>query len=183
MATQRVGQIGFSLVAVALTPSAAQAEDASSARPSVVWTALQLVPSPGVSFNDRGTHAALRWQVTPAAWSYAAPQGVDSLRSLVVPPILRYGGSIEAHWSPGLRFDRTTTFRHDAGLRAYVPLAHKGEYLSASVGSALAFEGGEARPAYEAGLYTLFGFLGVVANGVPAESQRSLTVTLHLRVY
>lgn len=148
-----------------------------------MWTALQLIPSPGLSITPDESRAALRWHLTPLLWSYAAADGVESFRSLVVPPILRHGGSIEAHWSPGVWFGDSPTFRHDAGLRAYVPLAHKGEYLSACVGSAVAFEEGDALPAYEAGFYTLFGYLGLVANGVPAERRRSLTVTLDVRFF
>lgn len=69
-------------------------------RPTVSWTLAQLIPSPKVSFGDRGVHGALGWQLTPLSYAWGVHRRISPWRSFVVDPFARYGGSLEMYGAP-----------------------------------------------------------------------------------
>ena len=153
--------------------------------PSLVWLLTQLVPSPELVAGSEGGRFGLRWYVTPLLYSFGIHRRLSPWRVLVVEPVVRHSGSIELFASPEWVVYRGGTTLLDLGVRSTVPLLHRGEYLSASVGVAYtSFEGtGAAR--YEAGLYTVFGVFGLVVAASPnvALSPVSTSVTLRLRYF
>lgn len=153
--------------------------------PSLVWLVTQLVPSPEVVAGSEGARFGMRWNVTPLLYSFGIHRRLSPWRVLVVEPVVRHSGSIELFASPEWVVYRGGTTLLDLGVRSTVPLLHRGEYLSASVGVAYtSFEGtGAAR--YEAGLYTVFGVFGLVVSASPnlALAPVSTSVTLRLRYF
>ena len=68
------------------------------------------------------------------------------------------------------------------GLRAYFPLAHKGEYLSMSLGTSVyAFDG--LRVAYDVGAYILAGTLGFQMTFAPAHAPLAAIATFRVRYF
>ena len=175
---------------VLLAPAVAEAAPGRAAEPDVQpnlpWLAGQLVPSPEWLIDDDGARFGARWQVTPLLYSFGIDPRLSPWRVLVAEPVVRYAGSIELYGSPtylaggGAVADRWIL---RAGLRAYFPLLHRGEYLACSIGSALLHHRDQAGASYEAGLYTLFGFLGLQAAFVPTRGLRSTSLTLNVRVF
>lgn len=174
------------------SPAAAGAEpDPPPAEPhgsaDLLWAALQLVPSPETVIWNNQVRFGARWQVTPLLYSFGRSRRVSPWRSFLVEPIARHSGSIEAHFSPEIlagsipgAIDRWI-FR--AGLRGYLPLLHRGDYLSGSFGSALLATHGEVGAALDAGLHTLGGFFGLrVGHGI-TPGLRITTVALEIRIF
>ncbi|HQY64048.1 MAG: hypothetical protein IPF92_02515 [Myxococcales bacterium] len=153
--------------------------------PTFVWLLTQFVPSPELVVGSEGARFGVRWNVSPLLYSFGIHRRLSPWRVLVVEPVVRHSGSIEIFASPEWVVYRGGTTLLDLGVRSTVPLLHRGEYLSASVGVAYtSFEGvGAAR--YEAGLYTVFGVFGVVVSASPnlALAPVSTAVTLRLRYF
>ena len=69
------------------------------------------------------------------------------------------------------------------GLRSYVPLLHRGEYLSASAGGSVFTLGGKAGVGFDAGLHTFGGIFGLRVGYSPTPGLRMTTLALELRVF
>jgi len=69
------------------------------------------------------------------------------------------------------------------GLRSYFPLVEHGEYLSVSLGASQFFYDGQSGMAYEAGIYTLYGVVGLQVTASPSTSPLATIATLRLRYF
>lgn len=163
--------------------------------PTFWWALAQLVPSPEIVWGntkhigpngevDEQTRSAfgLRWQVTPALWSWGVHRKQPRWRFFVVDPLARHSGSIElaTHFEyVGGHVDRLLS---RPTLRAYLPLAQRGEYLSFSMGTSIyAYDG--LRVAYEAGIYTFAGVVGVQFTYAPSHAPMQAIATLRLKYF
>lgn len=156
-----------------------------SIAPSVWWLMAQAIPSPELVVGDEGARFGMRWQVTPFLYSFGIHRRLSPIRTLVVEPIVRHSGSIELFLSPEWVAYRGGTTLFDVGVRATVPLFHRGEYLSASFGAAHSSFEGASGVRYEAGIHVLFGTVGVVVSvsPTPALSPVATALTLRLRYF
>ena len=147
---------------------------------------MQLVPSPELVVQDDETAFGARWQLTPVLYSFGIHRSQSPWRALVVEPIVRQSGSVELYFSPeyiALGDDLSERFGTRAGLRSYLPVVERGDYLSLSFGtSALRFQG-ETSVAYEIGAHMLFGFLGTLASYSPTPEGGRFISTLHVRFF
>jgi hypothetical protein len=189
--------------ACALATPAACASEASPTEPDVhptlAWALVQLVPSPEVVVvgdgqqvfgrDDPGApavHFGVRWQITPFYWATGLRRGLSPLRTFVVEPRLRAGGGVEVYFAPEL-VTANLGFSHDwflrPGARAYVPLMDKGETLSFSLGAQAVIHAPDVGPAFEAGVYTMAGSVGLQAAFVPTKKLRMTTLTLAIRYF
>jgi hypothetical protein len=177
------GSTGRALAADTPAPPPTEPEP----RATLLWTVLQLVPSPEVLVWNGAARFAARWQITPLLWSYGINRKLSPWRSFVVEPIVRHAGSIEAYLSPeilaGSLAPGTERWLLRGGLRSYFPLLAKGDYLSGSVGGALLHAGDRNGPAFDAALHTLAGFFGLRAGYCPTPGLRVTTVALEIRIF
>jgi hypothetical protein len=175
-------------------PSPARAADTPSPPPTepepqatLLWTALQLVPSPEAVMWNGAVRFGARWQATPLLYSFGIQRRLSPWRSFVVEPTVRHAGSIELHVSPeilaGPLAAGTERWIVRAGLRSYVPLLYRGDYLSASAGGALLHAGDRNGAAFDAGLHTLGGFVGLRVGYCPTPRLRIATVALEIRIF
>lgn len=163
--------------------------------PTAAWLGSQLVPSPELAFgrqrhidptgkaeSDYSPSFGLRWQLTPVLWSFGVHPSQSRWRFFVVDPIARQSGSLELSTTfeyIGGHIDRVLA---RPGLRVYLPIAQKGEYLSASLGTSVySYDG--FRVAYDVGLYTLGGFLGLQLTVAPAHAPLAAITTIRLRYF
>lgn len=163
--------------------------------PTLAWAVLQLVPSPELAVGRQRrigptgevdesptTAFGLRWQATPLLWSFGVHRSQSRWRYFVVDPFARVSGSLELSASfeyIGGHVDRLLT---RPGLRVYLPLAQKGEYLSMSLGTSVyAYEG--LRVAYDVGAYVLAGLLGVRVTVAPTHAPLAAIATINLRYF
>jgi hypothetical protein len=164
--------------------------------PSLAWTATQLVPSPevgggrvrrtgtdGVQENTTELAFGLRWQLTPIAWSWGTNRRITRWRYVVVDPIARSSGSIELNTTFEYLFGHVDRLLVRPGIRATFPLAHRGEYLSASLGTSMYNYNGTPRVAYDVGAYILFGLFGVQVTVAPAHAPLSFIGTFRIRYF
>lgn len=169
--------------AAPLAPARAAEPDV---RPTLPWLAAQAVPSAEWLIADDGLRFGARWQVTPFLYSFGIDPRLSPVRILIAEPIMRFSGSVELYMSPaylagGGSIGERWLLR--GGLRAYLPLLHRGEYLAWSIGGAAVYHRDRPGVSYEAGLYTLFGMLGVQAAYIPTPGLRAASLTLHVRVF
>ncbi len=150
--------------------------------PSVWWLVAQAVPSPELVVGDQGPRFGMRWQVTPFLYSFGIHRRLSPIRTLVVEPVVRHAGSIELFLSPEWVAYRGGTTLFDVGVRATLPIFHRGEYLSASLGVAHTSFDGVSGVRYEAGVYVLFGVLGAVVSVSPTPELSPVSTALTLRV-
>ncbi|MBN9166070.1 MAG: hypothetical protein BGO98_49015 [Myxococcales bacterium 68-20] len=164
-------------------------------RPTLTWALLQLVPSPEVAVGrqrhigptgniDASARAAfgLRWQLTPVLWSFGVHPSQSRWRYLVVDPIARHSGSLELSASVEYIGGHIDSVLVRPGLRAYLPVAHRGEYLSVSLGTSVyAYDG--LRVAYDVGAYILGGTVGVQMTVAPTHAPLAAIATLRLRYF
>jgi hypothetical protein len=167
----------------------------ASPRPTLGWAILQLLPSPEIAVGRQrhidltgavdeslSTAFGLRWQVTPVLWSFGVHRSQSRWRYFVVDPFARVSGSLElsaAFEYIGGHVDRLLA---RPGLRAYLPLAQKGEYLSMSLGTSVySYEG--LRVAYDVGVYTLGGIVGLRVTVAPTHAPLAGIATLNLRYF
>lgn len=155
--------------------------------PTFAWFALQLLPSPEVAIGeDRGIATAafgLRWQLTPALWSWGVHRRVSGWRFFIVDPLARMSGSIalEQHFEYiAGHVDRLLV---RPGVKATFPLVSHGEYLAFSIGSSVYRYDDRAHAAYDVGLYTLFGMFGAVATIAPEHRALTTIATLRIRYF
>lgn len=164
-------------------------------QPTLAWAAFQLLPSPEVAFGrhrrisptgqaeaDHAPAFGLRWQLTPVLWSFGVHPRQSRWRYFVVDPIARHSGSLELSASVEYIGGHVDRLLARPGLRVYLPLAQKGEYLSMSLGTSVyAYEG--FRVAYDVGAYILGGFLGLQVTVAPTHAPLAAITTLRLRYF
>jgi hypothetical protein len=180
------------VVALGLTcgPACAQVaqadtQAASLGRPAAValWGLGQLIPSPLLAMDGHEVQGGLRWQLTPLSYSFGIAE--RPWRSLIVVPMARLSGSVELFVAPewtccaGGSKDGLLV---RAGARAYFPLLEHGESLAWSLGASY-WRHSRGGPAFELGLYTLFGVLGLNAMVSPGLEGRQLTLALSVRYF
>lgn len=150
------------------------------------WAATQLLPSPEWYLEPDRVSFGIRWQVTPLLYSFGVNRKLSPWRSFIVEPLVRHAGSIELFGSPEY-LTVTPSFRDNwllrGGLRAYFPLAQRGDYLSCSLGGSVLYFRGHPAMSYEAGLYTFYGILGVQVTYTPTPALRSTALTLSIRYF
>jgi hypothetical protein len=176
MAARTRARIVALLCATAITKTAA----ADGPRPTAAFLAGQLVPSPEVLAGQSGAHFGLRWQVTPALYSFGIHRSKSPWRSFIVEPVVRQSGSMELFVSPEVALG---TLGVRTGVRSYFPLVQRGEYLSWSVGSGFARLGSQNSAFYEAGAYVLFGLFGLQAAILPGVRDARFSATLCVRIF
>jgi hypothetical protein len=160
----------------------------SEVLPAIFWTLTQLVPNPEIAGAHGDAYFGARWQVTPLLYSFGVHRGAPPVRSFLVEPVLRHSGSIELFVSPeylATGESAATRWFLRPGLRAYFLLAQRGDYLSCSLGTSyvLAETRAHSGAAYEAGLYTLFGVLGVQITYSPTREPADWIATLSFRYF
>ncbi|HEY8086201.1 MAG TPA: hypothetical protein VIF09_00100 [Polyangiaceae bacterium] len=153
---------------------------------TVPWLVTQLVPSPELAYGQDVARFGTRWQVTPLLFSWGIHRGLSPWRFLVAEPFVRQSGSIELFATPeyffyGASFAEGWLFR--GGVRSYFPLVEHGEYLSVSVGASSFAFAGKAGAAYEAGVYALYGILGIQLTVTPSAPPIATIVTQRIRVF
>jgi hypothetical protein len=181
---------GAALLALPWMPAIAWGQDRPApTEPGVhvtlPWLVTQLVPSPEIAVGSQGAYFGMRWQLTPLLYSWGIHRGLSPWRAFIVEPNVRQSGSIELFFTPeyvatGASFADSWIPR--AGARAYFPLVEHGEYLSASIGASYFYFAGQSAAAYEAGLYVLFGVLGVQVTATPTPSAAPVATIATLRV-
>ncbi len=154
--------------------------------PTLPWLAFQLVPSPELAAGE-GAHFGLRWQLTPVLYSWGLNRRLSPWRFFVVEPLTRQSGSLELHFSPEWLDAgdgaRERWFGH-VGLRSYHPLVQRGENLSVSIGTAYFRNfAGEEGVAYEAGIYALYGVLGLRLAYAPGNARERFVTSFVFRVF
>jgi hypothetical protein len=166
-----------------------------SLTPTFAWAAFQLVPSPELAFGrhrridpagrtetDLSPSFGLRWQATPLLWSFGVHPRQSRWRYFVVDPIARQSGSLELSTSFEYIGGHVDRFLVRPGLRVYLPVAQKGEYLSVSLGTSVyAYEG--LRVAYDVGAYLLGGLVGFQVTVAPTHAPLAAITTLRLRYF
>jgi hypothetical protein len=187
----------FAALAAAAPAGEARAEGAAPAaaprapaepavRPTLVWAVVQALPSPEWVLLPAGVRFGARWQVTPLLYSFGIHPRLSPWRALVAEPLVRHAGSIELYGSPAYLAGgggAANRWLLRAGLRAYFPLLDRGEYLSCSLGGAALYFRDQPGAAYEAGLYTVFGVIGLQIAYAPAPHLRAASLTLNLRYF
>jgi len=171
--------------ALALAPPARPAEHAENGepRPTLVWIATQLVPSPEVAAGQGQAQFGLRWQATPVLYSFGVPPDLPPWRALVVEPLVRQSGSIELFFSPEVFFGTPVQGLLRGGVRAYFPLIAKGDDLSASIATSYTNVGGKSGVGYEVGVYTLYGVFGLTLTFAPEATPLQWITTLRFRYF
>ena len=164
--------------------------DASPTEPGVEitipWLATQLVPSPELAYGRDVARFGMRWQVTPLLFSWGIHRGLSPWRFFVAEPYVRQSGSVELYVTPeyllyGSTFADGWLLR--TGVRSYFPLVEHGEYLSVSVGASSFVFAGQWGAAYEAGVYALFGTVGLQLTVTPSVAPIATIATLRLRYF
>lgn len=160
----------------------------SDLAPAILWVATQLVPSPEIAAAHGEAHFGMRWQVTPLLYSFGVHRGAPPFRAFMAEPVLRNSGSIELFVSPeyiALNGGASDRWFLRPGMRAYFPLAERGDYLSCSIGTSYVVADTHARSgvAYEAGLYTFFGGLGLQLTYSPTREPADWIATISIRYF
>lgn len=155
------------------------------------WAVLQAIPSPTFAEDRNNSESRLKfgfeWQVIPFSYSFGVNKYMSPISSFFIRPVKRFTGSAEAYFEPSLmtgdyKYAGLRKFSIKTGARLLLPLAHKGEYLAVSLGAGYYSQkriGGELIDGvtYEAGLYTMFGMLGLKFNyNQKADSRFNLTL-------
>ena len=154
----------------------------SGAYPAPAWLMLQLLPTLGAAWaGDAGPRFDIRWQITPLLVSFALDERLRPWHPFVASPLARHGGSVEAFVSPGWTAGLGWGAR--AGARAYVPLQQRGEYLSMSVSGYHQWSEWGSGWGVGAGVYVLFGTLGLVASWTPEADEAPITTSIQLRFH
>lgn len=152
------------------------------------WFVTQLVPSPELAGGRHaGPRFGLRWQVTPLLYSWGVHRGLSPWRFFVAEPYVRQSGSVELYFTPEVfpGFGRTTGDQWLArtGVRTYLPLLAHGESLSMSVGASHFYFEGRSGAAFEGGVYTFSGIVGVQITASASPGPFSWIATLRLRYF
>ena len=153
--------------------------------PSVSWAIAQLIPSPEMVGGTEGAYFGLRWQVTPLLYSFGLRKPLRPWRTLVVEPIARHSGSVELYVSPEYLFhgDAADRFLIRPGVRGYVPIYQRGEYVSMSAGASYFHVRDHDGAAFELGVYGLYGVFGAVATYSPSFGPTTWMGTFNIRFF
>jgi hypothetical protein len=158
-----------------------------AARITLVWTALQLLPSPEIVVDGGKVRSGASWQVTPLLYSFGINRKLSPWRSFVVEPIVRHAGSLELYVAPevlgGHFTDPADRWIGRFGLRSYIPLLSRGESLSFSLGASLLRSRGITGTGLDVGLHTFGGFLGLRVGYSPTPGLRMTTIAFEIRVF
>lgn len=150
----------------------------------LLWGVAQLVPSPLLAGDGDVLQGGLRWQVTPLLYSFGIAK--RPWRTFVVAPIARLSGSVELFVSPEWTCcaggDRDGWLAR-GGLRAYFPLIEHGESLAWSLGASHWRNSDDGGVAFDVGLYSLFGVLGLNAMVSPGLRGRTYSLALSVRYF
>jgi hypothetical protein len=150
---------------------------------AIVWTAMQLVPSPLFVVGTGNVGGGVRWQITPLVYSFGV--AAKPLRAFIVEPVARHAGALELYASPewACCAPSGTSWIGRAGLRTYVPLVARGESLSASAGVSYYRAAGGDGFSMEVGVYALFGTIGLTVTFSPTLEGRETMLALALRYF
>ena len=125
----------------------------------------------------------LRWQVTPLLWSWGTNRHASRWRSFVVDPLARHAGSLELTGTVEFIFGEVDRAILRPGVRAYFPVAQRGEYLSVSLGTSTYAYDEKMRVAYDVGAYVLWGLFGVQATIAPENGPLTAIGTFRIRYF
>jgi hypothetical protein len=150
---------------------------------TLTWAITQLIPSPELAFGAEGPLFGLRWQVTPFLYSFGIDRRLSPVRAFVVEPLVRTSGSLEVFFAPEYLAFEGQRFGFRTGVRAFFPVVERGDYVSVSLGAAYAWFGEREGASYQAGVYLLFGFLGLEQSFVPALADARFITTFNLRFF
>ncbi len=159
------------------------------------WALLQGVPSPSF-FEDRNDNSTkvrfgMEWQVIPVSYSFNANKYVSNLNFFHIKPNKRFSGSVESFFEPvyipgGFKNNDLKKFMYKTGVRIVIPVFHRGEYLSFSLGAGYYSQKTPNRLydgiTYEAGIYSFFGMMGLKFN----YNQKALSrynLNLYIKYY
>jgi hypothetical protein len=165
--------------------------------PTLLWTLMQLIPSPEFASGSEGSRFGFRWQVTPLLYSFGINKRLSPWRTFVVEPLMRNSGSIELYFSPEFfthGYEQGDPHGIDAasgsshfllrpGIRATIPLIAHGDYLSASIGTSIYRFEERTGEAAEIGVYSFFGGLGFQFTYSPNVGPVEWIATLRIRYF
>jgi hypothetical protein len=155
-------------------------------RPTALWLVAQLAPSPEVAYGDATARFGVRWQFTPLLYSFGINRRLSHWRAVVVEPLVRQSGSIELFISPEYLVRGPSLWDGwlwRAGMRTYLPMIERGDYLSVSFGASCYGFAGRAGASYEIGAYALFGIVGAQITLSPRSGPAQTIATLRLRYF
>jgi hypothetical protein len=153
-------------------------------RPTWVWALTQLAPSAVLRLGGDAAEPALRWQVTPLAYAFGLDPRLPRWRGWVVEPLARHAGSVELAVQPELAPGAAHPWGARAWARLYLPLAERGEALSASVAVGYQRTQTYDAPALEVGVYALFGVLGLqLSHALAPDHAGRTTLALSVRYF
>jgi hypothetical protein len=151
---------------------------------AMVWSLMQLVPSPLYVASSNRVGGGVRWQITPLVYSFGV--AARPVRAFVIEPVARHSGAIELYGSPEWACCATgdaTSFIARGGLRLYLPLIGRGEALTGSLGGSYYRAGDGHGPSVEVGVYVLFASVGLTVTVSPRLTGREVITALHLRYF
>ena len=165
-----------------------EAPEEPNVHPTWPWVVTQLVPSPELAGGRHaGPRFGLRWQVTPLLYSWGVHRGLSPWRYFVAEPFVRQSGSIELYFTPEYFPGFGRSFGADwmarTGVRTYLPLVAHGESLSMSIGASHFYFEDRSGAAFEAGVYTFSGIVGVQITASASPGPFSWIATLRLRYF
>jgi hypothetical protein len=160
------------------------------------WAFLQAIPSPTLFEDKDNSNTAVRfgleWQVTPVLYSFNSNKYVSNFDFFFINPVKRFSGSAEIFFQPeyvpgGFKYSGLNRFMFKSGARLNLPVFHKGEYLSFSLGGGYYYsktKSGELIEGitYEAGVYSFFGMLGVKFS-YNRKSRSSYNTGIYFKYY
>ncbi len=149
-------------------------------RPTLLWTATQLVPSPTWFIGGGQVEFALAWQVTPVLYSFGVHKSISPWRFFAADPWARHGGSVELFAAPYLLLN-DPRLASKFGSRFYVPMQGHGEALSFATGVSYFVAREGSHVAFDAAFYTASGVLGIEATWVPHLDPYTFALSLRLR--
>lgn len=168
---------------VLVQPDRSYTFESAQPYPSGPWLILQLLPSPEVAVGREAASFGMRWQVTPLLWSWGTNRHVSRWRTFVVDPLARHAGSLELSGTVEYIFGDVDRAILRPGVRAYFPVAQRGEYLSVSFGTSTYAYDEKLRVAYDAGAYVLWGLFGVQATIAPENGPLTAIGTFRIRYF
>lgn len=149
-------------------------------RPTLLWAATQLVPSPTWFIGGGRVEFAFSWQVTPVLYSFGVHRSISPWRFFVADPWARHGGSVELYVAPQVLL-RDPRLAGKFGTRFYVPVVGHGENLSFATGTSYFVAEEGSHIAFDAGFYTASGMLGIEGTWVPRLEPYTFSISLRLR--
>jgi hypothetical protein len=152
-----------------------------------LWAIVQLVPSFQLAYAEQeGVTWGLRWQTSPLLVSWGTHPALQPFRMFPAEPLVRYSGSAELFVTAeyfhleGAAYERLM-FR--AGMRAHVPIHHRGENVAWSLGAAYARMGPDHGPSFETGIHILSGVVSLSVVVTPWHRRTRGALVLGLRYF